>query len=229
MLENHNKKRTQGASVTTKSTDAASFGRDLASSWKMDVLVRGLGFRVCRQCARGGCALKRGAPTNRALASACRPAPSTPTIRLSCSLLPLAALQKMCVSQQNGGLWVLAACAGRTKRNKGSQQTLRLSHPVRVRPGNLFCGLVAPKAAHKTPRPRNLPAWGPRSLRGPGPLESARLGPQTLCGWTFFWTPSNRLRLPRIPGICQPGAPDPPAGTPRPPQNTPKKPKRPSW
>ena len=30
------------------------------------------------------------------------------------------------------GLWVLAACAGRSTRSKGSQQTLRLSHPVRV-------------------------------------------------------------------------------------------------
>ena len=30
------------------------------------------------------------------------------------------------------GLWLLAACAGRSTRNKGSQQTPRLSHPVRV-------------------------------------------------------------------------------------------------
>ena len=71
---------------------------------------------MCRQCARGGCAFyfrNRGAPTNRALASACSPAPTTPTILkvhpptplkwgLSCSLLPFAALQKLCVSQQNG-------------------------------------------------------------------------------------------------------------------------------
>ena len=45
--------------------------------------VQGLGFRVCRQGARGGCAFyfrNRGAPTNRALASACSPAPTTPTI-----------------------------------------------------------------------------------------------------------------------------------------------------
>ena len=42
----------------------------------------------------------------------------------------------MCVSQQNAWitveLWVLAACAVRSTRSKGSQQTLRLSHPVRV-------------------------------------------------------------------------------------------------
>ena len=43
---------------------------------------------------------------------------------LSCSLLPFAALQKMCVSQQpelrwiTVGLWVLAACAGRSTRSK---------------------------------------------------------------------------------------------------------------
>ena len=39
---------------------------------------------MCGQCARGGCAFyfrNRGAPTNRALASACSPAPTTPTIR----------------------------------------------------------------------------------------------------------------------------------------------------
>ena len=41
----------------------------------------GFGFRVCRQCARGGCAFyfrNRGAPTNRALASARSPAPNHP-------------------------------------------------------------------------------------------------------------------------------------------------------
>ena len=40
-------------------------------------------IRVCRQCARGGCAFyfrNRGAPTNRALASACSPTPATQTI-----------------------------------------------------------------------------------------------------------------------------------------------------
>ena len=74
---------------------------------------------MCKQCARGGCAFdfrNRGAPTNRALASACSPAPTTPTILLglrvhprglSCSLLPLAAQQKMCVSQQNELRWII--------------------------------------------------------------------------------------------------------------------------
>ena len=44
----------------------------------------------------------------------------------------------MCVSQQSElrwilvGLWVLVACAGRSTRIKGSQQTIGLSHPVRV-------------------------------------------------------------------------------------------------
>ena len=41
-----------------------------------------MGLSVCIRCARGGCAFyfrNRGAPTNRALASACSPAPTTPT------------------------------------------------------------------------------------------------------------------------------------------------------
>ena len=62
---------------------------------------------MCRQCARGGCAFyfrNRGAPTNRALASACSPRPNHPNYSqlgfgvhppnppsrgFSCSLLPL--------------------------------------------------------------------------------------------------------------------------------------------
>ena len=94
----------------------------------------------------------RGAPTCRALASACSPAPTTPTILnrvwglrltpqnpfkagLSCSLLAFAVLMKMSVSQLRWigvGLWILAACAGRSTRSKGFQQAVCPSHPVRV-------------------------------------------------------------------------------------------------
>ena len=49
--------------------------------------AEGLGFRalfrVCIQCACSGCAFcfrNRGAPTYRTLASACSPAPTTPSI-----------------------------------------------------------------------------------------------------------------------------------------------------
>ena len=107
---------------------------------------------MCKQCARGGCAnyfRNRGAPTNRALASACSPAPTTPTI-LNLGLatplkggflalcFPLQLCRKCAFHSKTElkwitvGLWVLAACAGRSTRSKGSQQTLRLSHPVRV-------------------------------------------------------------------------------------------------
>ena len=46
---------------------------------------------MCKQCARGGCAFyfrNRGAPANRALASACSPAPTTPTILLGFRVHP---------------------------------------------------------------------------------------------------------------------------------------------
>ena len=72
----------------------------------------------------------------------------------------------MCVSQQSElkwilvGLWVLAACAGRSTRSKRSQQTLRLSHLVNF--------------ARKQGKQGDF-------------LD----------------------RRPRVPGICQPGAPDP--------------------
>ena len=66
------------------------------------------------------------------------------------------------------GLWVLAACAGRSTRSKGSQQTLRLSHPVRVarkQAKNDFSGQAGWRGrslgpAQKAPGPWNLPAWG---------------------------------------------------------------------
>ena len=163
---------------------------------------------MCRQCARGGCPFdfrNRGAPTNRALASACSPAPTTnysqlgfrvhppnpPQGRLSCSLLPLAALQKMCVSQQPElkwtlvGLWVLAACAGRSTRSKGSQQTLRFSHPVKVARKQGKQGDFLRGRARGRPNGICL-LGGPREIGGVAPSnrpqkvpESASLGPQT--------------------------------------------------
>ena len=80
-----------------------------------------------------------------------------------------------------------------------------------------------------------VPRTGPG---GPGSLESASLGPQNPwayppdpqnCRKCVFWpvfgkigevAPSERPRRPRVPGICQPGAPDPPGGTPQTPQKT---------
>ena len=84
-------------------------------------------------------------------------------------------------------MWVLAACAGRSTRSKGSQQTLRLSHPVRVArkqgkerlrafhgqetgQGRLAAELLERTwrgrplgQAQEAPAPWNLPAWGPGS------------------------------------------------------------------
>ena len=98
---------------------------------------------------RNGCA-----PTYRALASACSPAPATPTVlnnkglgltprtplggELSCSLLPFAVLQTTITchskAQLRLRLWVLAACAGPSTTSKGFEQTSCPSRPVRVAP-----------------------------------------------------------------------------------------------
>ena len=98
------------------------------------------------------------------------------------------------------GLWVLAACAGRSTRSKGSQQTLRLSHPVRVarkpakndfsgfragdragwprtRPEGAGAGNLAGSLgqAQKASGPWNLPGWGPRPPGGtPQTLKTAK-------------------------------------------------------
>ena len=183
------------------------------------------------------------------------------------------------------GLWVLAACAGRSTRSKGSQQTLRLSHPVRVarKPAkNDFSGFRAgdragwPRTCPEGAGAGNLAGSPPRTApEGFGSLESARLGPQTpwgvpprpsklpkmfvlplfgniggvapvgpaqeapgpwilpawgprrhtplqkpKCVFLADWQgrPSDRHRRPRVPGFCQPGAPDPPGGYPPHPQ-----------
>ena len=163
---------------------------------------------MCKQCARGGCAFyfrNRGAPTNRALASACSPAPTTPNYSqlgfrahpptpLKGGFLALCFPSQLCrkcachskteLRWITVGLWVFAACAGRSTRSKGSQQTLRLSHPVRVaRKQSKACG-------------RNRLNWRGRPLR---PAQKApKLGPAKTA-----------------PGICQAGAPDPPKSTPQ--------------
>ena len=90
------------------------------------------------------------------------------------------------------GLWVLAACAGRSTRSKGSQQTLRLSHPVRVarKPAkNDFSGWCGGwELGGDRPRRLRVPGICQVALAGspsrtgaggPGSLDSASLGPQT--------------------------------------------------
>ena len=88
------------------------------------------------QCARGGCAYcfkNRGAPTYRALASACNPAPGCLALCfpsqfcIECAFHSNPQLKWISV-----GLWALAACADRSTRSKRSQQTVRPSHSVRV-------------------------------------------------------------------------------------------------
>ena len=160
------------------------------------------------------------------------------------------------------GLWVLAACAGRSTRSKGSQQTLRLSHPVRVArkpakndfsetgqvglgPAQKVRGLGTWRGrlfgqAQKASGPWNLPGWGltrppklpkmfvlatfrehwrgrPRrtGAGGPGPWILPAWGPRPFWGGTPTppSRPSDRHRRPRVPGFCQPGAPDPPGST----------------
>ena len=164
----------------------------------MGFRVWGLGFKVCRQCARGGCAFyfrNRGAPTNRALVSAISPAPTTPTILnwglgftpqtpLKGGFLALcfpSQLCRKCVFHSKTelkwitvGLWVLAACGGRLTRSKGSQQTQRLSHPVRVarkhsKARRLFEKRLWPFAKTDLGRAmagRECQAWGPRPRCG---------------------------------------------------------------
>ena len=166
---------------------------------------------MCKQCARGGCTFyfrNRGAPTNRALASACSPAPSQLGFRvhpptplkggLSRSLLPFALCTKCAFHRKTElkwiivGLWVLAACAGRSTRNKDSQQTLRLSPFGGLLKERLFAfqgqetgqGRLAAELLERTwrgrpltqaqeaPAPWNVPAYGPKRPR-------ASLGPQT--------------------------------------------------
>ena len=125
----------------------------------------------------------------------------------------------MCVSQHTEllwitvGLWVLAACVGRSTRSKGSQQTLRLSHPVRV--------------ARKQGKGR-LFAFQGRLVGGRGKLvgqaqEAPPGAPDPAIRENWRGRPfSDPPRRPRVPGFCQPGAPDPPAGTPQTPQTHPK-------
>ena len=81
------------------------------------------------------------------------------------------------------GLWVLAACAGRSSRSTGFQPTTRLGSPVTAGPGR-------PRKAKTTSMcvsgnlarrlPRNVPAWGIRVLgnfqvapRTPGPTQKS--------------------------------------------------------
>ena len=66
--------------------------------------------------------------------------PNPPQVGHSCSLLPFEVLHNVTAFPSKArlkwigvGLWSLAACAGRSTRSKGLQQTIRPSLPGRVR------------------------------------------------------------------------------------------------
>ena len=84
----------------------------------------------------------------------------------------------MCVSQHKTelrwitvGLWVLAACAGRSTRSKGSQQTLRTLSKTRV---PKTWSTRTPCIWDRLQPPDPTPRTGPE---GPGSLESAGRAP----------------------------------------------------
>ena len=157
----------------------------------------------------------------------------------------------MCVSQQKWiivGLWVLAACAGRSTRSKGSRQTLRLSHPVRVARKPAKTDFSGFRAGDRAGLPRTCPEFaGAGNLAGSPPRTGQKaLGPWNVPGWgpscqkSVFWVlfveiggvapvaPAQEARVPGfcqpgapdgpVPGFCQPGTPDPPGGYPPHPQ-----------
>ena len=214
---------------------------------------------MCKQCARGGCAFyfrNRGHPLIARLRQHVVP-PQPPqlfSIRVSGSPPnpPQGGFLALCFPSQLCrkcafhsktelkwiivGLWVLAACAGRSTRSKGSQRTLRLSHPVRVarKPAkNDFSGFRAGDRAGWRGRPLE-PAqkpgsaargWELRRARSPGSLDSASLGPQTplrppklpktcvLAAFRENWR-SDRPRRPRGPSNLPAWGPRPPWGYP---------------
>ena len=136
---------------------------------------------------------KNGAPTYRVLASACNPAPTTPMILkqlgcrvhlqtppqggLSCSLLPFAILHNDRVSQQTTAemdwcrLRVLGACAGRSTKSKGFQQTAHPSHPgraarsVNICPGQVWAALQT-FLLRKVGKIQNSSFSGPSKISG---------------------------------------------------------------
>ena len=138
-------------------------------------MFRVLGFRVCRQCARGGCAFyfrNGGAPTNCALASACSPAPTTPTI-----LLPLAAPRREAsVPNKHFASRTLSGLlGGRAKQDDFSRRGWPLPGQGQGRqPGQAgfrgvaLCEGIGGVAASDWPRKDRgraaqiLPSWGPR-------------------------------------------------------------------
>ena len=105
------------------------------------------------------------------------------------------------------GLWVLAACASRSTRSKGSQQTLRLSHPVRVARKQSKAGRFSRRG------------WWPFAqahLSGEGQGTGTRRPPKPPGSFWRLMGPPPRTG----PGSCQPWGPRPFGGSPQTPPST---------